>query len=213
MSRATGRRPSAGRRPGDNDTRGLILATARSAFAAAGYDATSLRAIARAAGVDSALVVHYFGSKDRLFAAVMRLPDGFIESATALAAQGGDGLGERLVRFFLGLWEDPVTRGPMLALVRSAVANEQAAATLRGFVGDAVLGRVAATLRVSDQRLRAALAGSQLVGLAMLRYAVGVEPLASADVETVVAWLAPTLQRYLTADPPIGPDRARRPVA
>ena len=101
----------------------------------------------------------------------------------------------------------------MLALVRSAVANEQAAATLRGFVGDAVLGRVAATLRVSDQRLRAALAGSQLVGLAMLRYAVGVEPLASADVETVVAWLAPTLQRYLTADPPIGPDRARRPVA
>ena len=135
--------------------------------------------------------MHYFGGKDRLFAAVMRLPDDLVENAVRLAAQGRDGLGERLVRFFLGMWEDPVTQGPMLALVRSAVANEQAAATLRGFVSDALLGRVAATLQVSDQRLRAALAGSQLVGLATLRYAVKVEPLASADVETVVAWLAP----------------------
>jgi AcrR family transcriptional regulator len=208
-----GRRPAVGRRPGDGDTRGLILTAARSAFAAAGYDATSLRGIARAAGVDSALVVHYFGSKDRLFAAVMRLPEGFVEKAAALAAQGEDGLGERLIRFFLGMWEDPVTQGPMLALVRSAVANERAAATLRGFVGDALLGRIAAALPVSDRRLRATLAGSQLIGLAMLRYAVGVEPLASADVETVVAWLSPTLQRYLTAGPPTNRGGAAQPVS
>jgi AcrR family transcriptional regulator len=194
-------RPAAGRRPAGSDTRGLILAAARSAFASTGYDATSLRGIARAAGVDSALVVHYFGSKDRLFAAMMRLPDGFAENVVALAAQGRDGLGERLTRFFLAIWEDPVAREPMLALIRSAVSNEQAAATLRGFVTDALLARVAAALEASDQHLRATLAGSQLIGMAMLRYAVRVEPLASADVETVVAWLAPTLQRYFTADP------------
>ena len=210
---AADRRPAAGRRPGDGDTRGLILAAARSAFAAAGYDGTSLRGIARAAGVDSALVVHYFGSKDRLFAAVMRLPEGFVETAAALAVGGEDGLGERLVRFFLAMWEDPVAREPMLALVRSAVANERAAATLRGFVAEALLGRVAASLEVPDSRLRVTLAGSQLIGMAMLRYAVGVEPLASADVETVVAWLSPTLQRYLTAEPPTARGCAAQPVA
>ena len=100
--------------------------------AGAGYDATSLRGIARTAGVDSALVVHYFGSKDRLFAAVMRLPGGLPEQVLGLAEQGVTGLGERLTRFFLSLWEDPDAKEPMLALVRSAVSNEQAAATLRG---------------------------------------------------------------------------------
>ncbi len=202
--------PRTGRRPAGADTREMILAAARSAFAGAGYDATSLRGIARTAGVDSALVVHYFGSKDRLFASVMRLPGGLPEQVLGLAEQGVTGLGERLTRFFLSLWEDPDAKEPMLALVRSAVSNEQAAATLRGFVTDAVLMRLAATLEVSDPRLRATLAGSQLIGMAVLRYAVRVEPLASASVETVVAWLAPTLQRYLTADAPIGQDRKLR---
>jgi AcrR family transcriptional regulator len=202
--------PRTGRRPAGADTRDVILAAARSAFAGAGYDATSLRGIARTAGVDSALVVHYFGSKDRLFAAVMRLPGGLPEQVLGLAEQGVTGLGERLTRFFLSLWEDPDAKEPMLALVRSAVSNEQAAATLRAFVTDAVLMRLAATLEVSDPRLRATLAGSQLIGMALLRYAVCVEPLASANVETVVAWLAPTLQRYLTAEAPIGQNRKLR---
>jgi AcrR family transcriptional regulator len=191
--------PRTGRRSGRVDTKELILAAARTSFASAGYDATSLRAIARAAGVDPALVVHYYGSKDRLFTAVMQLSVDFPTAVSSLLADGPAGLGERVVRFFLGLWEDPVARQPLLALVRSAVSNEQAAATLRSFVGDALLGPVAAALEAPDRRLRVTLVGSQLVGLAMLRYVVCVEPLASTDVETVVAWLSPTLQRYLTA--------------
>jgi AcrR family transcriptional regulator len=192
--------PRTGRRPGGPATRDSILSAARTAFASAGYDATSLRSIARDARVDPALVVHYFDSKAQLFAAVMELPDVLVTELAALVAGEVEGLGERVARFFLALWEAPTTRGPLLALLRSAVSHEQAAAALRGFVGDALLGQLAPRLDAPDGRLRVTLVGSQLIGVATLRYVVCIEPLASADLETLVVWLAPTLQRYLTGD-------------
>lgn len=127
----------------------------------------------------------------------MDLPVDVPALVQALLATGTAGLGERLARFFLGLWENPDARAPMLALVRSAVSHEDAGAMLREFLTDALLGRIATALDVSTPQLRASLAGSQMIGLAMARYVVRIEPLASTDTETIVAWIAPTLQRYL----------------
>jgi AcrR family transcriptional regulator len=194
--------PRTGRRPAGSDTPDLILVAARTAFAAAGYDATSLRGIARAAGVDAALVLHYFHSKDRLFAAAMKLPDRLFDTVVSLIAGNPQDLGQRVARLFLSAWEETSSRDALLAIFRSAASNEQAAATLRGFVTDALLNRLAATSSVPDRALRVTLAGSQLVGVAILRYVIGVEPLASADPATLAAWLAPTLQRYLTGSAP-----------
>lgn len=191
--------PRRGRRPGGADTRQTILTHARTAFAERGYDGTSLREVARLAGVDPALVTHYFGSKDRLFSALMRIPDDVPAQIAAVAAGPEAERGVRLVRLFLSLWEHEATRKSLLAVFRSAVSQPRAAESLRGFVSDALLGPLVARLHLPEPRLRAALAGSQLIGLAIVRYIVRLEPLASADPEELVAWLGPTLQRYLSA--------------
>ncbi|MGK5630977.1 TetR family transcriptional regulator [Streptomyces sp. URMC 123] len=189
-------RPS-GARAGDPATRDRILAAARTEFAERGYDKASMRGIARAAGVDAALVHHYFGAKEQVFAAAIELSFEPALNVPEVLALGPAGIGERLARFFIGVWEDPVTRAPLLAIIRSALTNDTAAAVLRGFVLRRMLERVAAELAVPDPALRAELAAAQLVGIAVLRYVLRVEPLASADVDTVVAHIAPTLQRYL----------------
>lgn len=190
--------PRTGRRTGGTDTRGAILAAARASFSERGYDATSLRQVARDAGVDPSLVSHYFGGKDALFAEALRLPLRPADVVSGIVEGDLDGLGERIARTFLTLWDRPETRDPLLGLIRSAMTHDLAAEMLRGFVTEALLGRIAATLGAPDARLRTSLVGSQLVGVAMLRYVVRIEPLASADVDAVVAWVAPTLQRYLT---------------
>jgi AcrR family transcriptional regulator len=187
-----------GRRPGDSGTREAILDAARESFAELGFSDTSVRAVAARAGVDQALVHHYFGNKDGLFAAAMELPFDPAAVAPALLEGGVDGLGERLVRFFLEVWEQPASRVRIQAMLRSALTQDAAAELLRDFVTREVLGRVAAAVDVPDAPLRAALVGSQLVGLGMLRYIVRVEPLATADRETVLDAVAPTVQRYLT---------------
>lgn len=189
-----------GRRPGASGSREAILDAARDSFGRSGYDATSLRAIARSAGVDPALVHHFFGSKEAVFAAAMALPIDPARLIAEVLEPGHEQVGERLARHFLALWETPATRAPLLGLIRSAVSHEQAAALLRGFLTTVVLGRIAAALDRPDAELRATLCGSQLVGLAMVRYVVKVEPLASADPETIVRMIAPTLQRYLTGE-------------
>ncbi|MEW5631600.1 TetR/AcrR family transcriptional regulator, partial [Streptomyces hydrogenans] len=109
-----------------------------------------------------------------------------------------EAVGERLARFFIGVWENPVTRAPLLAVIRSAVTHEAAAKVLRTFVLRRLLERIAADLAVPDPRFRAELAASQMIGIVILRYVIQVEPLASADPERIVAEVAPTLQRYLT---------------
>jgi len=187
-----------GRRPGPNRTRAAILAAARASFAANGYDATTIRAVARDAGVDAALVHRFFGSKEQLFAAAMELVVSPSELVERLLADGVEGVGERLVHALLTLLDTPVARAPFLALIRSAVSNEQAATMLREFLTREVLGRLAAAAAPDSPELRASLAGSQVVGLAMARYVVRVPPLADADPAAVAAAVGPTIQRYLT---------------
>ncbi|MCI3932237.1 TetR/AcrR family transcriptional regulator [Streptomyces sp. AN091965] len=183
-------------------TRETILDAARDQFSAHGYEKTSVRAIAKAAGVDSALVHHYFGTKEQLFAAAVEVSFAPALQAPAAIQDGPlDAVGERLTRFILGVWEDPATRTPLLAIVRSAVNNETAAAVFRRLVSTQLLSRIAGTLDLPDAELRAELAAAQLVGVAMLRYVIQVEPLASADLEELVARVAPVVQGHLTGFP------------
>ena len=185
-----------GRRPGPSGTREAILAAARAGFAARGYDATSVRAVAREAGVDPALVHHFFGTKEELFVAAMQLPVDPAAVVRGLLAEGVEDLGPRVVRILLAVWDtDEAT--PLFALLRSAVAQERAAAMLREFLTGAVLTPLAAALDVDRPRLRASLAASQLMGLAVARYLIRIEPLASAPAEEVAAAVGPVLQRYL----------------
>jgi AcrR family transcriptional regulator len=194
---AAGRR--GGRRPGDSGTRAAILSAARDGFATQGYAGTTIRGVAAAAGVDPALVNHFYGSKDGLFAASLEVPADLPGRLLAAVDGDRDGVGERLVRFYLGLWEDPVTAGQLRAMMTSAVSHEQAASLLRQFV-DRLLTLLADHLAGDDRALRVALSGSQLVGIAFARYLVGIEPLARADVETIVSAVAPTVQRYVAGD-------------
>jgi len=187
-----------GRRPGESGSREVILSAARERFARLGFDGTTIRGIAQDAAVDPGMVHHFFGTKDGIFAAAMELPIDAAVVIPALLDEGLDGLGERLLRFFLSLWENPASRLAMSAILRSAVSQERAAALLRGFVGREVIGRLAQRIDRPEPELRATLVGSQLLGLALIRYVIRVEPLASAPAEAVVAAVAPTLQRYLT---------------
>ncbi|WP_097870375.1 TetR/AcrR family transcriptional regulator [Streptomyces sp. rh34] len=190
-------RPSREAASGGPDARTRILEAARTEFAERGYDRTSIRGIAKSAGVDAALVHHYFGTKDEVFAAAVEVT--FEPALVVHTVLGGppEGLGERLARFFLSVWEDPATRSPLLAILRSALTHEAAAKVLREFVLRRLLERIAAELDVPDATFRAELAASHMIGIAMLRYVIRAEPLASADPEDIVAMVAPALQRYL----------------
>ena len=183
-----------GRRPGGSDTRDTILAAARARFATHGYDRTRMRDVAADAGVDPALVHYFFNTKDGLFVAAMQLPLRPAEVIGPLVAEGIDGLGERLVRRLLGVWDEPSNQAALLAIVQGASGHPGAAAALREFIGAEIVGRVAA---VAGDRLRATLVASQIMGLIAARYIARVEPLASLDADEVVPLVAPTLQRYL----------------
>ncbi|GAB3201260.1 TetR family transcriptional regulator [Geodermatophilus arenarius] len=178
-----------------------MLAAARTAFAERGFDATSIRAVATAAGVDPALVHHYFGTKDKLFLAAIEAPADPEAFLPEVLAAGPEHLGENVVRMLLRVWDGPM-RPAGLALVRSAVGNEWTARLLREFLVSQVLRRVLGTLDLpaAEGEARGALVASQLVGVVMTRYVLRVEPLASAPAEELVAAVGPTLQRYLTGD-------------
>lgn len=175
-----------------------ILEAARTEFAERGYDKTSVRGIAKVAGVDPALVHHYFGTKEEVFGAAIEVSFEPALVIPTLLTGGTDGIGERLARYFIGVWENPVSRAPLLAIVRSAVTNDAAAAMLRKFVLRRLLERIAVELDVPDPTLRAELAASHMIGIALLRYVIKAEPLASVETEEIVRLVAPTLQRYLT---------------
>jgi AcrR family transcriptional regulator len=201
MTATPEQRRGPGRPAGGSDRRAAILEVARAQFAEKGYVGASVRGIAREAGVDPALVHHYFGTKEQVFVAAMELP--FEPGELLPQALAGDpaGLGERLVRMFLGIWADPDFRTPMLGMLRSAMTGEQGAAMLREFVGRALLGRLAHAVGPVDP-LRVQAAAAQMVGVVILRHVVRLEPIASAPEDDVVALVAPTIQRYLTPDPP-----------
>ncbi|WP_225824951.1 TetR/AcrR family transcriptional regulator [Streptomyces naphthomycinicus] len=181
------------------DTRDRILGAAREEFSARGYEKTSVRGIAKAAGVDSALVHHYFGTKEQIFAAAIEVAFApALNAPEALADGPVEGVGERLTRFVFGVWDNPTTRAPLLAILRSAVTNETAAAVFRRLVAAQLLRRVAAQLDLPDAELRAELAAAQIVGTALMRYVIKLEPLASAELEQIIARVAPVVQAHLT---------------
>lgn len=189
----TGRRPAAG------DTREVILAAARQHFAQAGYEHATLREIAAEARVDPRLILHYFGSKEGIFRAAVAFPIDPAVSIPRLLEPGLDGLGRRLLGFFLDTLEAEPGSG-MLALIRAAVTSQPAAALVREYVSREILARVAAALRLDQPDLRASLVASQLVGLAVVRYVVRVEPLASVPRAVVCDWVGPTLQHYFSEE-------------
>jgi AcrR family transcriptional regulator len=189
-----------GRRPGVSGTREAILDAARRAFAEQGYQQATIRGVAELAGVDPALVHHYFGTKQDLFVAAIEFPLNPIGQLMAVLAEEPDQVGRRIVEVFLSVWDHAADRSPLLALIRSAVGDERAAAMLREFITEEILGQLARRLGSPDAELRATLVGSQLIGLAMARYIVRIEPLASTPAPEIVAAVGPTLQRYLTGD-------------
>ena len=193
-----------GRRPGRQDTRGGIVAAAREVFAERGHDGASIRHIAASAGVDPALVHHYFGTKEQLFLAVVQPPVSPADLVPRIVAGDPAKLGERLVTTFISMFESPVTAPAFEALLRGAFANRLSGKLIREFFAVQIIRRVVreldAVVDAAELPLRANLAASQLLGLAATRYILKFEPIAMAPRETVIAAVAPTLQRYLTGD-------------
>lgn len=187
-----------GRRPGDPDTRGAILAAARATFSSAGYHGATIRAIAGVAEVDPALVHHYFGTKEELFAACVELPLQPDQIADHIVGDDLDGAGRRAAALFLGAWEQPTTRDAMLSLLRGAMATQQGSNALREFFGDVMLARVAPRVGGQDAELRMSLAVSHLIGTAILRHAIRFPTLEAVDVDTVAALVGDTIQPYFT---------------
>jgi AcrR family transcriptional regulator len=199
MSRSPSGR--SGRRRGPTQSREAIAEAARSQFAELGYDRATFRGIAKAAGVDPALVVHFFGSKESLFREVMALPPAVSEALEAIAEGPRETVGRRLAEIVVGLLENPASRAIVLGRIRSATSHPHAAALVRETVTHDVRRLASA---ISDDRpdARAVLVGSHLVGIALARYVVLLEPLASMPAPAVVELLAPTFQRFLTG--PLG---------
>jgi AcrR family transcriptional regulator len=190
-----------GRRPGNQDTRQDILDAARSVFADKGFDQASIRAIATEAKVDPALVHHYFGTKDKLFLASLNMPLNPAELVPKALDGPREEAGERLVRLVISVWDSPAGVAAV-ALMRSAVSNEWLARLMREFVVTQVLRRAIHEMGMQgeDAALRSALVATQIAGLALIRYVFKVEPVASADPETLVRAIGPNVQRYLTGD-------------
>jgi AcrR family transcriptional regulator len=174
-------------------TRAAILAAARERFAADGYERATIRAIAADARIDPSMVMRYYGNKEKLFAAAaefdLRLPD--------LTAVPRDTVGARLAGHLVDRWENDET---LMALLRAAVTNPAAAERMRELFA-AQLGPTVAALNNDNPPLRAGLLATQALGLALTRYVLRLPPVVAMDRATVVAWLGPTLQRYLTGHP------------
>jgi AcrR family transcriptional regulator len=192
-----------GRRPGTSTTRQAILDAARARFAGDGFAATTIRRVAADAGVNPSLVMQFFTSKEELFAAVMSISPKSLARFSTVFDGPDEHLGERVVRAYLEVWEGvPEDSEPLMAMLRGAIANEQAGTQLREFIQARLLeGMGTRQLDDPDAALRAGLASSMLVGLVVGRRLVGVPILANADVETLVALAAPAIQSVLTAQP------------
>lgn len=195
--RAKPAKPS-GRRPGDARTRAAVLTAARRRFGTTGYEATTVRGVAADAGVDPALVLYFFGSKDGLFAASVEWP---FDPATTLPAVIGDdrgGVGARLVALMLETWDATGGRNLVIAQLRAAMSRETAAHQLRAFLQSEILGPLTTALRCDQPELRSGLVASQLIGLGLTRHVLALEPLASMPAAGVVSLVGPQVQRSLT---------------
>jgi AcrR family transcriptional regulator len=179
-----------------------ILAAARASFAANGYQRTTIRSIATEAEVDPSMIHYFFGRKDQLFAATMNLADSPREPISNLLAAGLDGLGVRLVRRFLEVWDAAERVEPLLIMARATNGTDASASMLREYIDQEFTAQLVVALDKPDAALRCDLVCAQLLGVAVARYSMKQEPLASADHDTLVAWLGPILQRILTDPSP-----------
>jgi AcrR family transcriptional regulator len=190
--------PALGRRPGTTQTRSAITHAAERRFLVHGYEGASLRSIARDAGVDPALITHFFGSKAGLFAAVVKWPlDPSEVTATVLAGERDD-IGRRLAEMFIRHWGESERRSPIIALVSAATSDPAAALLLRTFLLDHLLLPVLDALDADQRPLRAGLISAQLTGLGLSRYVLGLVNPEEVSDEQIITALAPTLQRYCT---------------
>jgi AcrR family transcriptional regulator len=179
--------------PRSEGTRRAILGAARATFAARGYEQTTIRAVAARAGVDASMVMRYFRSKAGLFTAAVTIDLEVPDLRSVPASRRG----ERLVRHFISRWEDPLHQDEMIALLRTGVTSETVAERLQAVLGQLITEPIAA-LAYEQAAERSTLIAAQLLGLALCRYILRFEPLASLPADDVVAAVAPSVQRYLT---------------
>lgn len=197
----TGRRRP-GRPAGASDTRERILTSARELFARNGIDRTSIRAVAAGAGVDSALVHHYFGTKEQLFAAAIHIPIDPMTVLVPMRETPVEELGLRLPSVLLPIWDSEMGAG-LIATLRSLIAGADVSLA-RSFLQDVVVREVGSRVDTppGTGKIRAQFVASQLMGVVMARYIVQIEPFASLPAEQIAHTIAPNLQRYLTGDLP-----------
>jgi len=193
----SGRRKALGRRPGQSGTREAIAAAAQNQFSERGYDRATIRGIAAEADVDPALVSHYFGTKQELFAAVTDLPWGLEEAMPWIIDGPRSKVGARFAQFLVGVLEDPESRRIVTSMVRAAASEPHAAPLVRELVTERVLRPIAKALESDQPALRAGLINTQMVGLVVARYVVGLEPIASLSPDDLARAIAPNLQHYL----------------
>jgi AcrR family transcriptional regulator len=196
-----------GRPAGSSNTRERILVSARELFARNGINNTSIRAVAAAAGVDSALVHHYFGTKEKLFAAAVHIPIDPMDVIGPLREVPIEQLGHALPSILLQLWDSEIGAG-LIATLRSILAGSEVN-LFRTFIQDVIAVEVGG--RVDDPPgsgvIRIQFVASQLVGVVMARYILQLEPFASLPAQQIADTIAPNLQRYLTGDLPALPAR------
>jgi AcrR family transcriptional regulator len=196
---------------GPRDERGVlaarILRQARASFAEHGYAGTTVRAVARAADVDPALVYHYYDSKEGLLDAATTPPQSFLDQIVTAWQTPQDELGEQLLRRMLRNWEHP-DHGPVLQAILQIAGNEPATREkLRAIIEQSMMGPAAQALDDSERLTRSSLIASQLMGLAFMRYVWKIEPIATMTEDDLAAAIAPTIQRYLDGN--IGPATTR----
>lgn len=193
-----------------DDARDALLAVARDMIARRGYLGLTVRAAAAAAGVTPEVARRYYRNRDALFAAAMKLPMDPATAIPALVAPGLEGAGERLVRFMLHTLRDPQARAELLALARTGAHAGHAVTGLQDFVERGVIDRVVGLLGVPDARMRSSLITSYLLGIAITRYGMRLEPLASASEEEVIRLVGPVIQDLLDPRHPLpGPSHGR----
>lgn len=195
---------------GTDEVRDAVLDAARAAFHARGYARTSVKTVAAAAGVTPDVVSKYYKSKDKLFQAAIRLPFDPASSIPTLVAPGLDGMGERLTRITLETLGDAETRDDLIALARAGTSTGKAVAGLKGWLEQDIADRLANVIGVPDARLRANLITSYLLGIAINRYVLKLDPLASLTDDEVVHLVAPTIQDWLTPNKPLPGNTAEK---
>jgi AcrR family transcriptional regulator len=190
--------------PGPRDERGVlaarIAAAARGEFAENGWAGTTIRAVARAADVDPALVYHYFGSKEGLLDAATAPPQKFLDNVANTWTTPLPDLGRALLGTMLAAWADDEVGPTLRAILLTAAHEPSTREKLRRVVEGSLMGVSQIGADDQDRQIRSGLISSQMMGFAMMRYVWKIEPVASMSDEEAIAAIAPNLQRYIEGD-------------